>query len=79
MNTLETSVLPTPDAARLEIGTLVDLLETERARIARELHDSVGQKVALVRRQRVELLNGAIAIDTRKSAGTRVCVRIPFR
>jgi signal transduction histidine kinase len=30
-------------------------------------------------RQRVQLLNGAIAVHTRKGAGTRISVRIPFR
>jgi signal transduction histidine kinase len=30
------------------VGNLVEAQETERARIARELHDSLGQKVALL-------------------------------
>ena len=36
------------NVGQAEFGNLIEVQETERARIARELHDSLGQKVALL-------------------------------
>jgi signal transduction histidine kinase len=67
--------------ARVELACIHDALELVVADEGQGFDTSAASNgLGLTSiRQRVELLNGTIAIATRKGAGTQICVRIPFR